>query len=69
MADLPHTPPEAEVRARWGAFAWTPANAAEAASIIARCEIEELQKEFTDAEGRAKELSTNIALEIGRAHV
>ena len=36
MADLPHTPPEAEVRARWGAFAWTPANAAEAASIIAR---------------------------------
>ena len=36
MADLPHTPPEAEVRARWGAFAWTPANAAKAASIIAR---------------------------------
>ena len=36
MADLPHTPPEAEVRARWGAFAWTTANVTEAATIIAR---------------------------------
>ncbi len=36
MTDLPHAPPEAEVRARWGSFAWTPDNAVEAASIIAR---------------------------------
>ena len=36
MADLPHTPPEAKVRARWGAFAWTTANVTEAATIIAR---------------------------------
>jgi NADH-quinone oxidoreductase subunit E len=36
MADLPHTPDEAETRARWGAFAWTQENAAKAAEIIAR---------------------------------
>jgi NADH-quinone oxidoreductase subunit E len=36
MADLPHTPDEAETRARWGAFAWSPANATKAAEIIAR---------------------------------
>jgi NADH-quinone oxidoreductase subunit E len=35
MADLPHID-EAAARERWGAFAWTPANAAEAATIIAR---------------------------------
>jgi len=27
MADAPNIPDEAEVRARWGNFAWTPANA------------------------------------------
>jgi NADH-quinone oxidoreductase subunit E len=36
MADTPHIPDEAETRARWGAFAWTPENAAKAAEIIAR---------------------------------
>jgi NADH-quinone oxidoreductase subunit E len=36
MADAPHIPDEAETRTRWGAFAWTPANAAQAAKIIAR---------------------------------
>jgi NADH-quinone oxidoreductase subunit E len=36
MADLPHTPDEVETRARWGAFAWSPANAAKAAEIVAR---------------------------------
>jgi NADH-quinone oxidoreductase subunit E len=36
MADAPTIPDEAETRARWGAFAWTPANAKEAAKIIAR---------------------------------
>jgi NADH-quinone oxidoreductase subunit E len=36
MADIPHIPNEAETRARWGAFAWTPDNAAKAATIIAR---------------------------------
>jgi NADH-quinone oxidoreductase subunit E len=36
MADAPTIPDEAETRARWGAFAWTPANAAQAAKIIAR---------------------------------
>ena len=36
MADSPQVPDEAETRARWGAFAWTPANGAEAATIIAR---------------------------------
>ena len=36
MADAPHIPDEAETRARWGGFAWTPANAIEAAKIIAR---------------------------------
>jgi NADH-quinone oxidoreductase subunit E len=35
MADI-HLPDEAETRARWGAFAWTPANAAQADGIIAR---------------------------------
>jgi NADH-quinone oxidoreductase subunit E len=32
----PILPDEAETRARWGAFAWTPANAKQAANIIAR---------------------------------
>ncbi len=36
MADAPHIPDEAEVRARWGAFAWTPENAAQAEKVIAR---------------------------------
>jgi len=36
MADTPHIPNEAETRAKWGAFAWTPENAAEAATVIAR---------------------------------
>ena len=35
MADI-HLPDEAHARAVWGAFAWTPANAAQAAVIIAR---------------------------------
>jgi len=36
MADAVHIPDEAETRARWGAFAWTPENAAQAEKIIAR---------------------------------
>ncbi|MCM8730182.1 complex I 24 kDa subunit family protein [Hephaestia sp. GCM10023244] len=36
MAETPQLPPEDEVRARWGAFAWTPENAAKAKEIIAR---------------------------------
>ena len=36
MADAPHIPDEAETRARWGAFAWTAENAAQAEKIIAR---------------------------------
>ncbi|MGH6781788.1 MAG: complex I 24 kDa subunit family protein [Sphingomonadaceae bacterium] len=36
MADAPKIPDEAEVRARWGDFEWTPANAKKAAEIIAR---------------------------------
>jgi NADH-quinone oxidoreductase subunit E len=36
MADAPTPPNEAETRAKWGAFAWTPENAAEAATVIAR---------------------------------
>jgi NADH-quinone oxidoreductase subunit E len=36
MADAPTPPNEAEIRAKWHAFAWTPENAAEAAVIIAR---------------------------------
>ena len=36
MADALHIPDEAETRARWGAFAWSPANATKAAEIIAR---------------------------------
>jgi len=36
MADAAHIPDEAETRARWGAFAWSPANATKAAEIIAR---------------------------------
>ena len=36
MADAPQIPDEAEVRARWGAFEWTAANAKQAATIIAR---------------------------------
>lgn len=36
MADAPKIPDEAEVRAAWGAFAWTPENAAQAEKIIAR---------------------------------
>jgi NADH-quinone oxidoreductase subunit E len=36
MAESPHLPPEDEVRARWGAFAWTEENAAKAKEIIGR---------------------------------
>jgi NADH-quinone oxidoreductase subunit E len=36
MADNAHIPDEAEVRARWGNFAWSEENAAKAAAIIAR---------------------------------
>ena len=36
MADAPNIPDEAEVRARWGAFAWTKDNAETAKTIIAR---------------------------------
>jgi NADH-quinone oxidoreductase subunit E len=36
MADAPHIPDEAETRARWGAFAWTEENAAQAEKVIAR---------------------------------
>jgi NADH-quinone oxidoreductase subunit E len=36
VADAITISDEAETRARWGNFAWTPANAAEAAKIIAR---------------------------------
>jgi len=36
MAESPQLPPEDEVRARWGGFAWTPENAAKAKEIIGR---------------------------------
>ena len=36
MADAPAIPDEAEVRARWGGFAWTDDNARLAAQIVAR---------------------------------
>ena len=36
MADAPNIPDEAEVRARWGAFAWTTENAEKAKAIVAR---------------------------------
>ncbi|MGF7148629.1 NADH-quinone oxidoreductase subunit E [Sphingomonas zeicaulis] len=36
MADAAHIPDEAETRARWGAFQWTPENAAQAKTVIAR---------------------------------
>jgi NADH-quinone oxidoreductase subunit E len=36
MADAAPIPDEGETRARWGGFAWSPANAAKAAEIIAR---------------------------------
>jgi NADH-quinone oxidoreductase subunit E len=36
MADATNTPDEAETRARWGEFAWTPESASKAAEIIAR---------------------------------
>lgn len=36
MADAPQIPDEAEVRARWGDFAWTSENAEKAKEIIAR---------------------------------
>ena len=36
MADAVHIPDEAETRARWGDFAWTAENAAEAKVIISR---------------------------------
>src|SRR3954465_5681123 len=36
MADAPIIPDEAETRARWGAFAWTPENAEKARVIFAR---------------------------------
>jgi NADH-quinone oxidoreductase subunit E len=36
MADAVHIPDEAETRARWGDFAWTPENAEKAKIILAR---------------------------------
>lgn len=36
MADAPQIPDEAEVRARWGSFAWTAENAEQARQVIAR---------------------------------
>ena len=36
MSDEPAIPDEAEVRARWGSFAWTPENAAKVQEIVAR---------------------------------
>ena len=36
MADAVHIPDEAEVRARWGAFAWTEDNARKAQEVLAR---------------------------------
>ena len=36
MADAPQIPDEAETRAKWGAFAWTPENAEQAKIIIGR---------------------------------
>jgi len=36
MADAVHIPDEAEVRARWGAFAWTEENARKAQEVLAR---------------------------------
>jgi NADH-quinone oxidoreductase subunit E len=36
VADSPHIPDETETRTRWGAFAWSPANATAAIDIIAR---------------------------------
>ncbi|HTH27318.1 MAG TPA: NADH-quinone oxidoreductase subunit NuoE [Sphingobium sp.] len=36
MADAPHIPDEAETRARWGGFAFTGENAAQAKKVIAR---------------------------------
>jgi len=36
MADAPQLPDEAEVRARWGDFAWTAENAAKAKEILGR---------------------------------
>jgi NADH-quinone oxidoreductase subunit E len=36
MADAAHIPDEAEIRARWGAFAWTSENAAKQVEIIGR---------------------------------
>lgn len=36
MSEAPHIPDEAETRARWGAFAWTDANAEQAKIIISR---------------------------------
>jgi NADH-quinone oxidoreductase subunit E len=36
VADAPQIPDEAEVRARWGAFAWTAENAEKAKAVIAR---------------------------------
>jgi len=36
MADAPHIPDEAETRARWSGFAFTPENAAQAKTVIAR---------------------------------
>ncbi|MEO8723519.1 MAG: NADH-quinone oxidoreductase subunit NuoE [Sphingobium sp.] len=36
MSDPTHIPDETETRARWGGFAWTPENAAQAKVVIAR---------------------------------
>jgi NADH-quinone oxidoreductase subunit E len=36
MSEAAHIPDEAETRARWGSFAWTPENADKAATILSR---------------------------------
>ena len=36
MSDAPQIPDEAETRARWGNFAWTPENAEKAKVILSR---------------------------------
>jgi NADH-quinone oxidoreductase subunit E len=36
MAEAPKIPDEAETRARWGSFEWTPANVPKAAEIVSR---------------------------------
>ena len=46
MADAPQIPDEAEVRARWGAFAWTAENA-EQAKNLAHPEAGALEIQFS----------------------